>query len=114
MSSSLSVELSASWDADEAPSISGGPLEGDYVFAQLHFHWGPRDDVGSEHTINNRSLPLEMHMVHYKKNYGSVSEALKHEDGLAVIGILFEVTRKPPDSLGPRNANSTTKVFKFV
>jgi len=33
--------------------LSGGPLIGEYVFHQLHFHWGNNDSVGSEDTINN-------------------------------------------------------------
>jgi hypothetical protein len=34
---------------------------------------------------------MEMHLVHYKKSYGSLDEALKHEDGLAVVSFLFQV-----------------------
>jgi len=33
--------------------VSGGPLSGDYVFYQLHFHWGNNDSLGSEGTVNN-------------------------------------------------------------
>lgn len=86
-----SVELSGSWDKKTAPFISGGPLVGDYLFAQLHFHWGRKDSVGSEHTINNNSFPMEMHMVHYKKDYETLQGALKHDDGLAVVAFLFEI-----------------------
>jgi hypothetical protein len=34
---------------------------------------------------------MEMHLVHYKKAYGSEDEALKYEDGLAVVSFLFQV-----------------------
>jgi hypothetical protein len=37
---------------------------------------------------------MEMHLVHFKKSYGSQEEALKHEDGLAVVSFLFKVYRK--------------------
>lgn len=37
-----------------APTISGGPLDGSYKFSQLHFHWGPNDSEGSEHTFEGR------------------------------------------------------------
>ncbi|XP_046741066.1 carbonic anhydrase 9-like isoform X1 [Diprion similis] len=90
-----SVQLSGSWQEAMTPFISGGPLTGDYVFSQLHFHWGPRDSVGSEHTIDNKSFPMEMHMVHYKRDYQTFAEALKHDDGLAVVAFLFEMSDIP-------------------
>ncbi|KAE8745600.1 hypothetical protein FOCC_FOCC007711, partial [Frankliniella occidentalis] len=34
--------------------MRGGPLDGTYKFSQLHFHWGPSDSEGSEHTFEGR------------------------------------------------------------
>nr|CAD7599452.1 unnamed protein product [Timema genevievae] len=85
------VELKGVWDREVTPSISGGPLTGKYVFSQIHFHWGARDDTGSEHTVNNVSFPMEMHAVHYRQEYGSQDRASQFEDGLAVVSFLFEV-----------------------
>ena len=45
--------------------ISGGGLEGTYKFAQLHFHWGDTSQQGSEHTLNGKAFPLEVHLVHF-------------------------------------------------
>lgn len=42
----------------EPPIISDGPLVGEYVFSQLHFHWGNNDSVGSEDRINNKRFQL--------------------------------------------------------
>lgn len=39
-------------DANDRPTISGGPLSGVYEFAQLHFHWGENDTMGSEDLID--------------------------------------------------------------
>ena len=39
-------------DADQKFFISGGPLDGEYQFAQLHFHWGSNGKQGSEHTVD--------------------------------------------------------------
>ncbi|XP_068086133.1 carbonic anhydrase 2 [Anabrus simplex] len=75
----------------EEACISGGPLLGRYVFSQLHFHWGSNNSIGSESTINNHSFPLELHMVFYKDQYGNFDEALKHSDGLTVIGLFYEL-----------------------
>nr|CAI5863922.1 unnamed protein product [Callosobruchus analis] len=53
----------------QLPSITGGPLEGKYLFAQLHFHWGKNDLEGSENLINNHSFPLELHMAVDSENH---------------------------------------------
>jgi len=79
---------------DELPSIRGGGLLGDknYTFAQIHFHWGNNlKEDGSEHVIGSHQYPAEMHLVHYNQKYGSVSEAVNHDDGLAVLGVLIKV-----------------------
>lgn len=39
------------------------------------------------------SFPLEMHMVHWKKAYQNISEAIKHDDGIAVMGYLMSVIK---------------------
>lgn len=41
-------------ETDERPTIKGGPLKGCYEFAQLHFHWGENDSMGSEDLIDGR------------------------------------------------------------
>ncbi|XP_014214604.1 carbonic anhydrase 7-like [Copidosoma floridanum] len=88
-----SVQLSGEWKPQDAPAIFGGPLIGVYEFAQLHFHWGKGNDNGSEHTVANHSYPLEMHMVYWKKAYKTIVEALKHDDGAAVVGYLLSLDK---------------------
>lgn len=70
-------------------TISGGMLPGTYKADHLHFHWGTDSSPGSEHTIDGMQFPMEMHIVHLNQNYHSKQEALKHPDGLAVVGIMF-------------------------
>lgn len=77
----------------KAAMLSGGPLGNSvYAFEQLHFHWGENDYEGSEDLINNHSFPMEMHAVFYKEDYTSMDEALKHNDGLAILAYLYEVS----------------------
>ena len=83
------------------PAVSGGGLPGQFVFAQGHFHWGNYSHVGSEHLIGGRAFPLELHLVHFNAQYGSIQESLKYEDGLAVIGVLHELSDMDNPSLDP-------------
>ncbi|XP_046351465.2 uncharacterized protein LOC124131963 isoform X2 [Haliotis rufescens] len=77
-------------------SVEGGGLDGQYNTAELHFHWGSSNNLGSEHSINGRKYPLEMHIVSYATKYGSLSNAMRFRDGLAVLGTFFDVTRENP------------------
>ncbi|XP_078278211.1 carbonic anhydrase 4a [Rhinoraja longicauda] len=70
-------------------TISGGKLPSTYKAVQLHFHWGTTTTPGAEHIINGVQYPMEMHIVHMNVNYRDLKEALKHADGLAVLGIMF-------------------------
>ena len=65
----------------------GAGLPNSYNVEQLHFHWGNNSNEGSEHEIDGKSYPLEMHLVHYNSKYKSVSEAVEDNkrDGLAVV-----------------------------
>ncbi|OXU25836.1 hypothetical protein TSAR_010542 [Trichomalopsis sarcophagae] len=81
--------LHASNDSEKA-YMSGGPLNGTYVFEQLHFHWGENDREGSEDLINNHSFAMELHAVFYKDDYGSMNGAVAYRDGLAVLAFFFE------------------------
>lgn len=62
-----------------------------YALEEIHFHWGTGDHFGSEHTINQKTFPMEMHAVHYKLSAGSFNNALQQPDGLVVVGYFFEV-----------------------
>ena len=37
------------------------------------------------------SFPMEIHLVHKKTDYSSVGASIDYNDGLAVIGIMFQV-----------------------
>jgi len=66
------------------PTMFGGHLGQEYEMAQLHFHWGALDQMGSEHTIDRRRFPLEMHMVHLASDSA--------RPGLAVAGFVFDIS----------------------
>ncbi|KAM4742030.1 carbonic anhydrase 4b [Anableps anableps] len=70
--------------------ISGGHLAANYKAVQVHLHWGNNGSPGSEHTIDGEQFPMEMHIVHIKEDYDSLSQAVKDPAGIAVLGFLFQ------------------------
>ncbi|NWZ50221.1 CAH15 anhydrase, partial [Haliaeetus albicilla] len=89
--------------ASEHITISGGGLPSRYRALQLHFHWGSPAGNGSEHTLDGRQLPMELHIVHINVKYRTLAEAKGHPNGLAVLGFFFQVSETP-------NANYNTIV----
>ncbi|XP_062512992.1 carbonic anhydrase 1-like [Corticium candelabrum] len=75
------------------PTLQGGPVGGStYTLEQFHFHFGSKDLTGSEHTINGFQYAAEVHFVHYNSGkYPSFATAVNESDGLAVVGVFFEV-----------------------
>lgn len=65
--------------------LSGGGLTSTFVLEQMHFHWG------AEHTIDGVRDVLELHLVHYDKQYGNFTIAAQKKNGLAVVAVLFKV-----------------------
>merc|ERR1711974_153279 len=86
--------------------LCGGGLEGEYELWQLHAHWGDDDCRGSEHTVDGKMYPAELHLVHWNRSkYDSPNVAAGEPDGLAVLGIFLEVGSKHPE---------LDKVFKLL
>ncbi|XP_041349555.1 carbonic anhydrase 7-like [Gigantopelta aegis] len=71
--------------------ITGGGMEGRYRLEQFHFHWGLKAERGSEHIIDGRNFPMEMHIVLYNDKYANFSSALHKEKGLAVLAFFYKV-----------------------
>lgn len=44
---------------------------------------------------------MELHLVHYKGAYGTLGEAVKMRDGLAVLGVMLEVSNTDNPALSP-------------
>ncbi|XP_017760502.1 PREDICTED: carbonic anhydrase 1-like [Eufriesea mexicana] len=80
----FTVIVSAKWQ-DERPCLTGGPFQGRYIFGQIHFHWGKNEMNGSDHTIDGASMPMEIHVVHFKEEYETLESALKRPNGVIVL-----------------------------
>ena len=83
---------------DNRPKVQGGGLKETYILEQFHFHWGSSGSKdGSEHTIDGKTYPAEIHFVHFNSKYATIGESLSHDDGLAVVGFMFEVVSAGKD-----------------
>uniref|UniRef100_A0A8C8XNA4 Carbonic anhydrase n=1 Tax=Panthera leo TaxID=9689 RepID=A0A8C8XNA4_PANLE len=72
--------------------IEGGPLEHNYRLKQFHFHWGAIDAWGSEHTVDSKCYPAELHLVHWNAvKFENFEDAALEENGLAVIGVFLKL-----------------------
>ncbi|ELR58772.1 carbonic anhydrase 5A, mitochondrial [Bos mutus] len=79
-------------DSTEGSGISGGPLENHYRLKQFHFHWGAVNEWGSEHTVDDRVYPAELHLVHWNAvKYQNYTDAVTGADGLAVVGVFLKL-----------------------
>ena len=78
--------------------VRGGGLgTSRFQFAQAHFHWGSTNDQGSEHTIDEKSAPMEMHLVHWNLDVDPIlSKAVKTgaNNSLEVLGVHFKIGKK--------------------
>ncbi|XP_076666344.1 carbonic anhydrase 1 isoform X2 [Andrena cerasifolii] len=66
--------------------LKGGNLSSTYTLDQMHFHWP------AEHTVDDNRDALELHFVHYDARYENVTAASQHENGIAVVATLFQLS----------------------
>ncbi|XP_062039382.1 carbonic anhydrase 5B, mitochondrial isoform X1 [Lepus europaeus] len=79
-------------DSTDKSVIEGGPLDHNYRLKQFHFHWGAIDAWGSEHTVDSKCYPAELHLVHWNAvKFESFEDAAVEENGLAVIGVFLKL-----------------------
>uniref|UniRef100_A0A1I7RJC6 Carbonic anhydrase n=1 Tax=Bursaphelenchus xylophilus TaxID=6326 RepID=A0A1I7RJC6_BURXY len=88
---SVMISGFADWGENQ-PYIYGGDLETKYQLIQIHFHWGPTNDVGSEHSIGTLHYPIEVHLVHQKD--GTKDLTVLPGDGLAVLAVFGYVAQE--------------------
>ncbi|XP_062573503.1 carbonic anhydrase 14-like [Saccostrea cucullata] len=91
--------------------VTNGGLPATYNTVQFHFHWGHKNDRGSEHKIDGRASPLELHIVSYDSDtYDMITEAMVQPQGLAVLGVMYEIVDEDNPALEPIiNAMNTVR-----
>lgn len=104
-----SAKFTYVWNEGDRPYIRGGPLKTRYYFEQFHFHWGSNNSLGSEHVLDYHRFPMELHLVFYNGLYSSFAEASREVDGLAVVGMFYEMYDRIDEQL-----NTWTRFLKEV
>ncbi|XP_039472551.1 carbonic anhydrase 4-like [Oreochromis aureus] len=95
--------------------ISGGDLSDQYDSLQFHLHWGNGSSVpGSEHTVDGKRYPMELHIVNSKSSYNrNTNLAVNDSTGLAALGFFIEVM--PGSSTGqPQSWRSLTSYLANI
>ncbi|XP_016368740.1 carbonic anhydrase XVb, partial [Sinocyclocheilus rhinocerous] len=65
--------------------VEGGDLAGQFASTQFHLHWGNGSFMpGSEHTVDGKQYPMELHIVNEVVHNGSTI--------LTVLGFFIEAT----------------------
>ncbi|CAG7733052.1 unnamed protein product [Allacma fusca] len=73
-------------------NITGGPLSYRYQFHEIHIHYGLKDEVGSEHTVDGYAFPAELQMYGFNSQlYNNFSEAVLHSQGVVAISVLLQL-----------------------
>ncbi|XP_073684838.1 carbonic anhydrase XVb [Garra rufa] len=69
--------------------VEGGDLPGLFASTQFHLHWGNGSATpGSEHGVNGKRFPMELHIVNKAEHNVSVSG----DSALAVLGVFIEAS----------------------
>ncbi|XP_024946142.1 carbonic anhydrase 2 [Cephus cinctus] len=83
------------------PLMTGGPLKDqDYQFMNIQFRWGAENCCGAEHSIDNHWYSMEVQILHWNTQYGSIEKCYDKSDGMAILSYLIQVVGCPgiPDN----------------
>ncbi|XP_071835730.1 carbonic anhydrase 7-like [Apostichopus japonicus] len=71
-----------------------------YDIEDIHFHWGSHNFQGSEHTLDGKRFPAEMHIVH-KLRDKTIAESAAINGGIAVLGIFIDIAAEDNPAFQP-------------
>ncbi|XP_040027877.1 carbonic anhydrase-related protein isoform X2 [Gasterosteus aculeatus] len=77
--------------------VSGGPLPSDheYELHEVRFHWGKENQRGSEHTVNFKAFPMELHLIHWNSTlFNTLEDALGKKNGVLTIALFVQIGKE--------------------
>ncbi|XP_068224779.1 carbonic anhydrase-related protein 10-like [Palaemon carinicauda] len=76
-------------------NITGGPLSYRYRVGQVQLHFGSKDYMGSEHTVNGSAFPAEIQIYGYNSQlFNNFSDAVSRAHGIVAICIMIQVANQ--------------------
>lgn len=90
----------------DKPKISGGGLQGKYIFDHIHLCWP------GEHLIDGVQFDLEIHFVFYSSKYKDLEEASNFPFGMTVMAVLFVYTMSTRTNTFQHLAKSMEKIWE--
>ncbi|XP_045102307.1 carbonic anhydrase-related protein 10-like [Portunus trituberculatus] len=76
-------------------NITGGPLSYRYRVGQVQLHFGSKDHMGSEHTVNGTSFPAEIQIYGYNSQlFNNFSEAVSRAHGIVAISVMIQIAER--------------------
>uniref|UniRef100_A0A8C5MAM5 Carbonic anhydrase n=1 Tax=Leptobrachium leishanense TaxID=445787 RepID=A0A8C5MAM5_9ANUR len=77
--------------------LTGGPLPRghEYELNEVRLHWGKENQRGSEHTVNFKAFPMELHLIHWNSTlYRNMQEAMGQIHGIAIISLFVQIGKE--------------------
>ncbi|ESO88490.1 hypothetical protein LOTGIDRAFT_125950, partial [Lottia gigantea] len=73
-------------------NISGGPVSYNYRVKEIKLHFGTNNSYGSEHSINGKVFPAEIHILAYNSDlYEDIREAENSPRGVLIIALFAQI-----------------------
>ncbi|XP_067225189.1 carbonic anhydrase 4-like [Chanodichthys erythropterus] len=83
--------------------VEGGDLPGSFASTEFHLHWGNGSTMpGSEHTVDGKRYPMELHIVNKAERNGSMTG----DPEWAVLGIFIEASNDIGKPMSWKNLTS--------
>jgi len=79
---------------DGIPMLSDGGLTTTYKMSHMDWHWGSDDTHGSEHRIDGRAYPMELHLIYYREDFSDYYAAQMSEldNAIVVLAVMYELS----------------------
>lgn len=61
-----------------------------YTLRQFHFHFSCEGEMGSEHSLDGKHFPGEIHLVFTNDQHGNVKNAMQSKNGLAALAFFLD------------------------
>ncbi|XP_044761612.1 carbonic anhydrase 13-like isoform X1 [Coccinella septempunctata] len=85
------INLYPEYKGCSIPKICGGPLDGVYELHCLNLRWGPNDEEGTEHMINNKRFALELQVTFLRAGHRNKFIAADAGDAI-MVAYIYQTT----------------------